>query len=75
MMFGFAVILLLLSSTTFFLGANLLKVCYSVAEDPPDNLPSYELFRQVTYNIHSTNISNLGMPNTFGVIRIFNIKF
>ena len=48
MMFVFAVILLLLASFTFFLGANLLKVCYSIAEDPPNGLPSYELYSRVT---------------------------
>ena len=44
----FAVILLFLSSITFFLGANMLKVCYSIAEDPANNdIPSYELYSQV----------------------------
>ena len=46
-MFGFAVILLFLSSITFFIGANMLKVCYSIAEDPPNDLPSYELLSRV----------------------------
>ena len=45
-----AVILLLLASFMFFLGANLLKVCYSIAEDPPNGLPSYELYSRVTNN-------------------------
>ena len=48
MMFVIAVILLLLASFTFFLGANMLKVCYSIAEDPPNGLPSYELYTKVT---------------------------
>ena len=47
MMFVFAVILLLLASFSFFLGANLLKVCYSISEDPPNGLSSYELYREV----------------------------
>ena len=48
LIFIFAFILLFLASITFFLGANMLKVCYSIAEDPPnDNIPSYELFSQV----------------------------
>jgi len=47
-MFIFAVILLLLSSMTFFLGANMVKVCYSISEDPPnDDIPSYELYTRV----------------------------
>ena len=47
-MFIFAVILLLLTSITFFFGANMLKVCYSISEDPPnDDIPSYELFSRV----------------------------
>ena len=46
-MFGFAVVLLFLTSLAFFMGANMLKVCYSVAEDPANDQPSYELFRQV----------------------------
>ena len=46
-MFVFAVILLFLSSITFFMGANMLKVCYSIAEDPPNDLPSYELYTRV----------------------------
>ena len=51
-MFGFAVFLLLLASLTFFMGANMLKVCYSVAEDPPNDLPSYELFSQVIVRVY-----------------------
>ena len=44
-------ILLILASLAFFMGANMLKVCYSVAEDPPNDLPSYELFTQVVTNV------------------------
>lgn len=51
-MFGFAVILLFLCSITFFLGANMLKVCYSVAEDPPNDLPSYELYSRVNDDVY-----------------------
>ena len=29
------------------MGANMLKVCYSIAEDPDNDLPSYELYTQV----------------------------
>ena len=50
-MFGFAVIILILSSVLFFLGANMLKVCYSIAEDPPNDLPSYELYSRVIDNV------------------------
>ncbi|XP_065919096.1 prominin-1-like isoform X2 [Dysidea avara] len=51
LMFIFAVILLLLTSITFFLGANMLKVCYSISEDPPnDDIPSYELFSKIVDN-------------------------
>jgi len=47
-MFTFAFILLFLASMTFFLGANMVKVCYSISEDPPnDDIPSYELFSRV----------------------------
>ena len=46
-MFGSAAILLFLSSIPFFLGANMLRVCYSIAEDPPNDLPSYELYSRV----------------------------
>jgi len=70
MMFGFAVILLLLSSITFFLGANLLKVCYSVAEDPPDDIPSYELFTKVVMN-HNNIFSQC---NTECSIRVYYVK-
>ncbi|XP_065919120.1 prominin-1-A-like isoform X2 [Dysidea avara] len=49
--FIFAFILLFLASITFFLGANMLKVCYSIAEDPPnDDIPSYELFSMIVDN-------------------------
>ena len=47
LMFGLAVILLFLLSITFFMGANALRVCYSIAEDPPNDLPSYELLSRV----------------------------
>ncbi|XP_065919137.1 prominin-1-A-like isoform X2 [Dysidea avara] len=51
LIFVFAVILLFLASITFFLGANMLKVCYSIAEDPPNNdIPSYELYSQIVDN-------------------------
>ena len=50
-MFGFAVIILFLSSVPFFLGANILRVCYSIAEDPPNDLPSYELYSRVIDNV------------------------
>ncbi|XP_065919097.1 prominin-1-A-like [Dysidea avara] len=51
LMFIFAVILLLLTSITFFLGANMLKVCYSISEDPPnDDIPSYELYSRIVDN-------------------------
>ncbi|XP_065919098.1 prominin-1-A-like [Dysidea avara] len=51
LMFIFAVILLLLTSITFFFGANMLKVCYSISEDPPnDDIPSYELFSRIVDN-------------------------
>jgi len=47
-MFIFAVILLLLSSMTFFLGTNMVKVCNSISGDPPNNdIPSYELYTRV----------------------------
>ena len=51
LIFGFAVIILILSSVPFFLGANMLKVCYSIAEDPPNDLPSYELYSRVIDNV------------------------
>ena len=47
-MFIFAFVLLFLASITFFLGANMIKVCYSISDDPPnDDIPSYELFEMV----------------------------
>ena len=58
-MFVFAVILLFLSSITFFLGASMLKVCYSIAEDPPNNLPSYELFSRVSETVYIDKIKML----------------
>ena len=51
MMFGLLVMQLLLSSFMFFLGANLLKVCYSIAEDPPNGQPSYEFYTKVIDNV------------------------
>ena len=49
-MFIFAVVLLLLASITFFLGANMVKVCYSISEDPPnDDIPSYEFYSRVSF--------------------------
>jgi len=47
-MFAFAFVLLILASMTFFLGANMVKVCYSISDDSPnDDIPSYELFSRV----------------------------
>jgi len=52
-MFVFAVFLLILASLTFFMGSNLLKICYTIAEDPPnDDTPSYEIFSRV--NLYMT---------------------
>ena len=47
-MFVFAVFLLILASITFFMGSNMLKICYTIAEDAPnDDIPSYEVFSRV----------------------------
>ena len=51
--------LLLLASLAFFMGANMLKVCYSVAEDPPNDLPSYELFSQVISSVYVGNSNTI----------------
>ena len=60
MMFGLSVMQLLLSSFMFFLGANLLKVCYSIAEDPPNNQPSYEFYTKVIDNVgYNTKSHNM----------------
>ncbi|XP_065919451.1 prominin-1-A-like [Dysidea avara] len=51
LMFIFAFVLLFLASITFFLGANMIKVCYSISDDPPnDDIPSYELFEMLVDN-------------------------
>ena len=60
-----AFILLFLASVTFFLGANMLKVCYSIAEDPAnDDIPSYELFSQVTYPIFVQIYNKIAVLNS-----------
>ena len=52
---GLTVILLILSSIAFFFGASILRLCYSIAEDPPYSLPSYELYSKVSENVWSSD--------------------